>query len=279
MARFRGSLLILMVLFLTLTACGGTPAPEATSTPTGPVIGWDPTPGRVILRLDRVLLKDEDRATRNRLPPCTLYGDGRLVWVNPNPPSGEEVLEAYLNELQMRDFLVYVIRDAKFYSVPDYAAQELPPTEDAALESISLNLYQEQKTVRSYRGWPGNTYLDILNRCKTVSEVRAVVEPFAGWVTVYAVERSTALPEIGWSPAAPFKMAEAAASGQPIWVSGVALRQLWRNERQTLGRMQWIEQGKAYRVAIQVPGISRDAPPPPPGSETPTPVPTETDTP
>lgn len=275
----RGWLLIFALLSLVLAACGGSPTQAPTSTPSGPVIGWDPTPGRVILRLDRVLTNDEDRVTRNRLPPCTLYGDGRLVWVNPNPPNGEEVLEAYLSEVQMRDFLVYIIRDLKFYSVPDYAAQELPPTTEAALESISLNLYQEQKTVRSYRGWPGNTYIDISDRCKSVSEVRALVEPFGGWVTVYAVDRSPALPEIGWSPAAPFKMTEVAANGQPVWVTGVALRQLWRNERQTQGRMQWIEQGKAYKVAIQIPGLSRDAPPPPPGSETPTPAPTETDEP
>lgn len=263
---------------LLLSACGGAPAPEQTvpPQPQGEVISWDRSPNTLVMRLDRIILNETPRERLNRLPSCTLYGDGRLIWVDAVPPSGEEVSETYLDEVTMRGFLEYIIRDLNFYELPDLAAQEFPPSEDAAQESLTLNVSRGLRTIRSYRSWANDAYVAILTRCRTINPQRALFVPFGAWITVYEEVRNPALPEVGWSLAAPFRLAEAAASGEARWITGVALTQLWNYERQTLGRIQWIENNSAYRVAIQVPNISRDAPPAPPGSETPTPMPTAT---
>jgi hypothetical protein len=278
--RLLPNALIYVLLVVVVTACGGsgggTSAPSVTQESAGPVINWDKSSGTVVVRLDR-LIENEPKVQRlNRLPACTVYGDGHVVWVNTIPPNGEETLEAYVGEVGFRAFLEFIIRDQKFYSIPDYAADELPPAQDSALESITLNVNQAMRTIRSYRAWQGNTYGAILERCRKLSDTRALYVPSGGWVTVFEQPRKPGSLENGWPPTAPFKMAEAAASGAAVWVQGAALRQLWNVQRQTLGQTLWLEKDKAYRVAIQVPGISRDAPPAPPGSTTPTPTPAPT---
>lgn len=267
--------LALICTVLLLAACGNAPAAEQTSPsqPQGEVIGWDRNPNTIVMRLDRIILNESPRERLNRLPACTLYGDGRLVWVSAVPPAGEEVSETYLDEVTMRSFLEYIIRDLNFYDLPDLAAQEFPPSENAAQESLTLNVSRGLRTIRSYRGWANNAYLAVLERCRTINPQRALFVPTGAWITVYQEERNPALPEVGWPLTAPFRLAEVAASGEARWISGVALAQLWSYERQTLGRMQWIENNLAYRVAIQVPNISRDSPPAPSISETPTPNP------
>ncbi len=272
--RLLQNALVYLLLIGVATACGGgtQSTPATTQEPAGPVINWDRGSGTVVVRLDR-LIENESKVDRlNRLPPCTVYGDGHVVWVNTIPPNGEEILEAYVNEVGFRAFLEFIIRDEKFYSIPDYAADQLPPAQDSALESITLNVNQTMRTVRNYSTWQGNTYAVILDRCRKLSDTRGLFVPSAGWVTVFAQPRQSGGPESGWPPTAPLKMADAAASGAAVWVKGPALRQLWNAQRQTLGQMVWLENNKSYRVAIQVPGISRDAPPAPPGSETPTPT-------
>jgi hypothetical protein len=271
--RLLQNALVYGLLVVVVAACGGgTQSSPATQEPAGLVINWDRSSETVVVRLDR-LIENESKVERlNRLPPCTVYGDGHVVWVNTIPPNGEEILEAYVNEVGFRAFLEFIIRDQKFYSIPDYAADELPPAQDSALESITLNVNQTVRTIRNYRVWQGNTYVAILDRCRKLSDTRGLFVPSAGWVTVFEQPRKPSNPENGWPPTAPFKMADAAASGAAIWVQGPALRQLWNAQRQTLGQIIWLENNKSYRVAIQVPGISRDAPPAPPGSETPTPT-------
>jgi hypothetical protein len=263
---------------LLLAACSSTTAPEQTpvAQPQGEVIGWDRNPNTIVMRLDRIILNESPRERLNRLPTCTLYGDGRLIWVSFVPPGGEEVSETYLDEVTMRSFLEFIIRDLNFYDLPDLAAQEFPPSEDAAQESLTLNVSRGLRTIRSYRGWANDAYIAILERCRTINPQRALFVPAGAWITVYEEPRNPALPEVGWPLAAPFRLAEVAASGEARWIGGVALAQLWNYERQTQGRIQWIENNVAYRVAIQVPNISRDSPPAPPGSETPTPAPTPT---
>lgn len=286
--RKRAFALIAGLGILIVSGCGGgqpasppasgsgeqTSAPQATATsqPSGPVIAWDKTPGTIVVRLDRLVDKEPDYQRLNRIPPCTLYGDGRLVWVNNVPPSGEEVLEAYLDDVAVRGFIEFIIREKRFYDVPDYAAQELPPTETAAMDSITLNLTGQQRTIRSYRPWPENMYFSILETCGRLSNTPAQFLPVWAWASAYSVPSAAAASRIGWPPTGQFKMAELAASGDRVWISGPTLRQLWNIQRASFGTVLWIEGDKTYQVALQVPGVSRDAPPPPPGAEqTPTP--------
>jgi hypothetical protein len=246
--------------------------PAQTPQPANPaaVLAWDKSADAVIFRLDRQVLNEPDFQARNRLPYCTLYGDGRVVWVNTVQLGGEEVLEALIDDTQFRAFLEFLIRDQRFYDIPDYASLELPPTQNAGVDSITLTLGEQVRTVRNYRQWPTATYALMLERCVTLSDSPVRVAPSAGWVTVYEGPPQTQLPRIDWPATAPFTIAQAAQDRQSLWVEGPAFRQLWNTQRDTMGNVVWHEGGKNYRVAVQVPGISRDALPPP---ATPTPSP------
>jgi hypothetical protein len=264
---------LLLIGALTLTACNPTSptviAPSGDNPAT--VLAWNKSADAVVFRLDRQVLNEPDYEARNRLPPCTIYGDGRVVWVNALRPNGEEVLEALIDDVQFRSFLEYAIRDLKFYEVPDYASLELPPEQNAGVESITLHLSEQVRTVRTYRLWPSGIYPLLLERCWALSDSPVRVIPDAGWVTVYAGPEATMLPTLDWPPSAPFRLEEAFAKQQSMWVEGVALRQLWITQRSTQGKILWRDGSKLYWVAIQVPGISRDALPPPPATPTPQP--------
>jgi hypothetical protein len=222
----------------------------------------------VIFRADRQLLNEPPYRDFNRLPLCTLYGDGRVVWTNYLQPQGEEVLEALIDDVQFRSFLEFLIRDMKFYEIPDYAGRELPPADNTGIDSLTIYLAGQVHTARNYKLWPNDVYNIILEKCRTLSDAPVRVEPEAGWVTAYEVPEPSNAPFIDWPATAPFTLADVAAQKQAGWVSGPAFKQLWIAIRDTLGNIMWRENGKMYLVALQVPTVSRDAPPAPPPSAT-----------
>jgi hypothetical protein len=258
-----------------LAACNNnTPTPEAgTPQPNNgvAVLTWNTAPDAVIFRMDRQITNDTPFSDLNRIPPCTLYGDGRVVWVNPLQPAGEEVLEALIDDTQFRSFLEYLIRDAKFYDIPDYASMELPPAEQSSVETISLALSDQVTTKRNYKAWPLDVYLTLLDKCKTLSNAPVRVEPSAGWVTVYPAPENSGMPFIDWPATAPFQLAQANADKQAIWLTDAGFRMLWQAQRETQGNIMWRENGLNYQVALQVPLVSRDSPSAPADAATPAP--------
>lgn len=240
-----------------------------------PPIGWDTSPKAIIFRLDRTLNGETVVNAHNRLPLCTLFGSGHLVWVNPTPPNGEQTLEAQVNIPAFQAFLDFLIKQQHFYSIPDYAADELPPSGQYTIESISLNVNYTPRTVRSYTHWPGNEFQNMLDKCSHLSEQPVLYVPTGAWLEVYPVSGPNADPPILWTGAMPFRLGDVAASAKPVWLSGDLLGRLWRIIHRSLGAVQWIENNdnsnSAYQLALDVPDISRDAPPAP--AVTPTPWP------
>lgn len=225
-----------------------------------PPIGWDTSPNAIIFRLDRTLNGEAVVNAHNRLPLCTLFGNGHLIWVNPTPPNGEQVLEAQLDTTTFRSFADFVIRQQHFYSIPDYASNELPPSGQYTTESISLNLNNTPHTVRNYNHWPGNEFQNMLDKCSHLTQQPVLYVPTGAWLEVYPINGPNANPPVLWTSAVPFHLADVAASGKPLWLSGDLLGTLWRIIHRTVGAVQWIENGKAYQIALDVPNISRDAP-------------------
>ncbi len=240
----------------------GTPAASsgAVSTATPPSIGWDTSPNAIIFRLDRTLNGEPAVIAHNQLPLCTIFGNGHLVWVNPIPPNGEQVLEAQLDTPTIQSFADFAIRQQHFYSIPDYAANELPPNGQFTTESISLNLNNAPHTVRNYNHWPGNEFQNMLDKCSHLTQQPVLYVPTGAWLDVFPVSGPDVDPPILWTSAIPFHLADVAASGKPLWLSGSLLGTLWQTIHRTLSAVQWIENGKAYQIALEVPAISRDAP-------------------
>lgn len=253
-------LLALLLLAGALTACReDTPAPPAQDgdKALGP-FGWDTAPDALIVRLDTY---DDDAGpaeTLNTLPPCTVWGDGRVVWTAPRAPRGEDLLEARIDEDTLRGFVESIIGRG-FYTWEDEPLVSLDET--PLLESITLALYGEVRTVRRVSSWPQDSFNRTLDECRRLSASPVLVQPSAGWVSAYPIPLDDARPSWLWPPRAPFTLRELAESRQARWLEGDLATTIWQSARETGGATQVVERGGgSYALAIVVPGYSRDGP-------------------
>lgn len=255
----------LIAVLLLISACGSTPStpvPAQTAQPTVPAFSWDQKPGVILVRFDRAITGESAVDAMNRLPLCSLYGDGYLRWINPAPPLGEEVFEARISEATVRSFIDYLIREQRYFSIPDYASRQLPPTGKFATDSVTLNINNEARIVRSYGVWPQNEFNTMLDKCTHLSSEPVAYLPTGAWLYVQPVAGSPD-PIISWSVSAGFRLGDVAAAGKPMWISGEVLGFVWNTLHRTLGTVQWVEDDKAYKLGLQVPGVSRESLPPP----------------
>jgi hypothetical protein len=253
-------LLVWLVLGSLLAACtdddGGSAGDDTSSGQLG-LFDWQRDPETIVVRLDSQPDQEDPALLLNRLPPCTLWGDGRLVWLTRTETGSEEVLEARLDDATIRAFLEDIIARG-FYS---WENELLPPTaENPIVESITVSLYNEVRTVRRFSAWPQSGFTRILEQCQGLSSQPVRVLPEAGWVSAYSVPQDDNLPSWDWPRDAPFSLQELAVSGEARWLEGSLASYVWQVAREDRGTYQALERGTgAYRVAIVVPGYSRDA--------------------
>lgn len=250
---------LLLVFVLALTACNGDDDSSA-ETDDSQIrrFNWDTSADTILFRLDEIPYEETEARIANRIPLCTIWGDGRLVWVN-HLEDETEILEARLTDTQIRDFVEDVIGFG-FYGWED---DIIPPDQpNLELRSMSLNLYDNARTVERYSSWPNDGFDRLYDQCSTLSEARALFLPSGGFVRAYVVEKpDSSIPTMEWGRGAPFKMADVAANDTPVWLEEpYYLTELWRHLRR-IGQVYVSELGVYYDVALEVPGISRNAPP------------------
>ncbi len=256
---------VLLVL-AALTACGGNASEDGQGSGRLGLFDWKRDPQTIIVRLDSRPLEDSPAFLLNSIPPCTLWGDGRVVWSTADQYGVEEILEGRASDAAIRAFLEDIIARG-FYDWEDELV--FPSDGTPVLESITVSLYDEVHTVRRYSYWPQNSFALILEKCQHLSEVPVRVLPTAGWVSAYRVPRDPAAPTWLWPSNAPFTLAELADSQQERWLEGALATEIWLNAREGRGDVQAIERsGDAFQVAIVVPGYSRDAVAPPAAATT-----------
>lgn len=255
---------VLFIGLLLLTACGGDSDDNkndgnSSNTDNLGLFEWDRSADTVILRMDDQAAYEPQAYFDNDIPICTLWGDGRLVWVN-LLAGRSEVLESRLTDDQIRSLIETVIRTG-FY---DWENDIVPPgTDSPILQSLTLSLYESSRTVERYSPWPANGFESLRQTCTNLTETRALVVPTGGWMKAYEVEIDPTAKVIPWPRTAPFTLEELASSGTPRWIESPWAEFVWTNITRELGVVQVREGGKAYLISLQVPGISRDAPPAP----------------
>lgn len=249
----------LLLVLLLVTACSGDDKNSDDAADSNlRRFDWDRSSTAILFQIDEVATANTESMIKNSIPPCTIWGDGRLVWTN-YVEGTNEVLESRLSDEQIRSFVEFVIGNG-FYSWEDSI---VPPADfDPVRQTMTLNLYGEQHTVERYGDWDGNRYDLILERCGTIAEARALVVAQGGWIRAYAVERSDSAIQTPWQRNAPIGLAELAEQGTPIWVEGYWAATIWEFTR-SIRPVQFIERGNAYLISIEVPSISRAAPPAP----------------
>lgn len=256
--------LFILILGLVLAACGDETPAANESAESGGSLGlfdWERNPDTIIVRLDSLPDQEDPALIANSIPPCTLWGDGRVVWTTRDESGAEVVLEARIDDVTMRSFLEDIISRG-FY---DWQDELIPPsTTDPVIESITVSLYDEVRTIRRYSTWPQNNFARILANCQTLSDQPVLVQPSAGWISAYPVPRDTLAPSWPWPENAPFSLRELTQNGESRWLEGPLATEVWLSAREDRGDIQVVERdGGAYQVAIAVPGYSRDAAPPP----------------
>jgi hypothetical protein len=273
-------LVLVVILGLALAACAGDGGDDnnddnAESDGQLGLFDWERSSDVIVVRLDSQASTENPAYMLNRIPSCTLWGDGHLVWVTRTDSGARAVLEARIDDATIRAFVENIISRG-FY---DWTDELVPPSvSNPVVESITVSLYDETHTVRRHSSWPRDGYRAILRECQNLAEQPVQVEPEAGWVSAYPVERDPQSPGWLWPDDAPFSLKELADSGEARWLTGDLATYIWNSAREPRDDIQVIEniseeEQLAFQVAIVVPGVSRHASPPPDGFEEPEPEP------
>ncbi|MBZ0310110.1 MAG: hypothetical protein K8I82_28880 [Anaerolineae bacterium] len=253
---------IVLILFVALfaAACGDDSDKKEDNENTsqlGP-LEWTRSGDTILMRLDSRPKEAAPQELDNRIPPCTLWGDGRLVWLN-ELESGKQVLEARLSDEKIRELLEKVIFSGFYDWQSDYI---IPNAANPYIESMTLNLYNEERTVSRYSGWPVDAFEQLLKTCREISDTPVLFAPEGGWLTAYEVPQIEGIGYWRWSTEdAGFSLAE--VTSNPRWITGDLAKAVWSTTIETGSRLGVLEDNVAYELVLRVPGISRDSPPQP----------------
>ena len=247
-----------LALILLIAAC----QPAATDGEQPNIVRWDRSPQTIVFRAD-VVGGESDFQARNAIPNCTIYGDNRVVWVNELGPSTVQVLEDRLPDVGINAFAQYLAGNERLYTF-EARLKEIQAQADVnpVVETVSINVNDLPHTADSFGGWDGDWFPRVLAACKHLGQAPVLVAPSSGWLSAQSVPFSMQPPIATWN-AQETGMSLKSATGAPKWISGNAASTVW-NTLHTLPSNLIFEDGSDYfEVALQVPGITRDAPPAP----------------
>ena len=267
----RNWLLSLTILLLVLAACsgdddssnaeGGNGGDTQNETET---IRWDDSTDHVVFRADVVGGENADAfINAGRIPQCTVYGDGRVIWVVDEVDPNGQVLFDVVTPDEIRDFVEVLAID---YAFRDYeaGANLLTDATQPVVETLTLGINDESYVTDIYGGWDIEYFEDVRNLCFSVGAEPAVYEPQGAWVLVEDVEYDTGAPLQRWDASVTgFDLAAVTASGEPRWVEGQLLRILWDLTRRNERDLQLDQNGETYMLALQIPNVTAVSPPAP----------------
>jgi hypothetical protein len=256
---------LLGLILLALAACnnnapvsgGGTPVPTVSP------IEWERKPETIVFRAD-VVGGNPSFVSRSETPPCTIYGDNRVVWRNELGGFQVQVLFDKLTDEQIRNFITYLTINERFFEFKANADLQPPSSTAPVVETISLSINGTTQKSDGFSSWPTDYYARVLRACKTLSAAPVLFEPQAAWVSAQVVPYNTNVPGLVWDDAASgLKLADLAARKDRQWITDRNVKVLWNIMRNAPANTQFIEGDGLYEIALEVPNITRDAPPEP----------------
>lgn len=267
-------LLMLVILILPFAACQPTssePTPlPGPPTPIGEVtrpdlvdaIQWDRSPSTIVFRAEFTGGGLEDEFyTRNDIPYCTIYGDNRIVWTTTNMRIDDGVVFDVVSDEKIR---LFVDRLINFYLIYDYktGADLLIPSEvEPVVERLTLFVNGNLHQTDSFGGWDYTYFRQILEECRNISTTPVTFAPESAWVSAQKVDYDPTRPGILWDgSAAELKLSELT---ERKWLTGRNVAVLWDRIRSGGPDMQFDDNGETFMVAVEVPNITRLAPPAP----------------
>jgi hypothetical protein len=254
----------LMVLVFSLVACssGNTDPQEQQS---GEFIRWDRSPQTVVFRAD-VVNKDETQAfrARNEVPPCTIYGDNRIVWTNDLGDFTTQILWDKITDKQLTDFIQYLGVVEGIYN-HDARADLQPPSSIAPIvETLTVFVNERQHVTDSFSDWTFDYFQRLLRVCTTISTTPILFEPQGAYISAQEIPFESSAPMTLWDgEAAGLRLSEIAGSGERRWITDQNVKILWEIIRTSSPQIIFQEGNTSYAVALEIPGVTRSSPPAP----------------
>jgi len=253
-----------LVGLLLLAACQ--PVGVPTADPVGLPLGWQRSPDAIVFQADRLLAAPSSVEFDAAIPECTIYGDNRVVWVNYLDGITTQILGDFLTDAQIVGLIDALVTVGRLYTyqipTPENPAATPPPlTITFAREMLLLNVSGIRHVTDERSGWGEDYYNGALELCRRLATAPALVEPLAGaWLTVIPVPESTEQ-GVMWDAAAGLRLADADSAAH--WIGAELARRVWDYQRRLPNPVLFTEDSRSYRLALQVPGVSRWSPPPP----------------
>lgn len=256
---------IVVFLMFLLAACQ---SPPAAPTPIGPVtrpdlvtlINWERSPLAVVFRAEAADIDTAAFGSRSEIADCTIYGDNRVVYSTPDGIGkgiawqrvSDEAIRVFVEDLTL-SFQIYNQRTGL-----DALALELRPEQT---ETLTLVVNGQAHRADALGGWPQDYYRSVTERCRAVADAPAELLPTGAYVSAETIPYNDNMPSTDWNAANGIDLST--LSAERYWYVGGAVQALWAVQRD-LGADVQIRQGdRIFRVAVEVPGVSRYAPPPP----------------
>lgn len=264
---------IVLSMILILVGCqalGGSPQGSTDGNENNPVaqsgvVRWDRDPLSIVFQADITGGDDQDELYRlNEVPLCTLYGDGRLVYTVENPEGVLPlVLFDYLTDEEIVSFVSGLTIESRFFTYESGADLEVPGEVAPVVEVLKLSVNDTEHIVDGFSDWPDEYFEDTIEACQATANEPAVFEPTAGWIRVESVEYRSYSPSVFWEAGAGGLDISSISPDETRWIEGDNVRIIWHQIRDNGLDMQFMDGNWTYHIALQIPGVTRDAPPAP----------------
>ncbi|NWF67909.1 MAG: hypothetical protein HXY40_02370 [Chloroflexi bacterium] len=248
-----------------LAGCTGGGGDNSVATPNTSPIQWDRSPTTVVFRAEiRGGQYENTFQARNEVPPCTIYGDNRVVWTIETAGATRQVLYDIVSDEQIQSFVNYLAIEERIYEYTSGLDSALPSSTNPVAETLRLNVNGRDFYSDIFGGWNIEYYQRIITACGLISIAPVLFEPDAGWLSAQAVPYASDAPLVVWTPsAAGISFGELAPNNERRWVQGTLARQIWNVLLTAPANLRFDEGDAQYFVALEVPGVTRDAPPAP----------------
>lgn len=253
------------LLLLLLAACQTGPS---VPTPIGPVtrpdlvtlINWERSPLAVVFRAESATADTISFERRSDIADCTIYGDNRVIFTTPNEISSgvtwqrvsDEAIRLLVEEL-MLEYQIYN-QSSGIDAIPE---DERPDR----IETVMLVVNGQAHRADALGDWPEDYFSQLTERCRAVADAPAELLPVDAYVSVQTVPYNDTRPSVSWDPGSGIDLS--ALTEERVWLSGPAMQALWTAQREAGPDVQFRQVDTIYRVAVEVPGVTRYSPPPP----------------
>lgn len=244
----------ILLIALLLASC-------TTAGSSGSVVGWVRSPQQVIFRTD-ISASEDPWEYRHGVPNCAVYGDNRVVWTNLLDSSQYEVLYDRVSDEAIGRFVEQMTVAQRIYT---YQSPEQTPAAEPGvpiLQTVYIDVNGLVHEADETSGWSQDWYARVTEACRTISQTPVLFVPTGGWLTIEETPLAPGAPTWVWGDPA-ISLSEIAAGGQARWVMGDTAALVWTAMTTMPAALRFSEDGRYYRVALQVPGITRESPPAP----------------